>query len=71
MMEILRELAGRFSGFDLQYRRCLGAGWKKAWRARLVVNKNERDEYRLCAFGDSAEAAIAWLHAEVYRRDGK
>ena len=69
MIEILRELSGRFSGFDLQYRR--DAGWPKPWRARLVANKNERAEYRLCAYGDSCEAAVARLYGAMCKVDGR
>lgn len=64
----LEELAWRFSGVSLEMRR-FATEWPMRWRARLVTGKNERDEYRVEVFADSAAMAIAKLLAEVRRID--
>ena len=52
-------LAARFEGIDLQCRRGWTSVWNPLakWRARLVVNKNERGKYRIEEWGASAEEA--------------
>jgi hypothetical protein len=70
MIEILKELAARFAGFDLQQRR-FNQGWPKPYRARILVNKNENAAYRLTAYGDSLEAAVARLYGDVCKVDGR
>lgn len=52
-------LSDRFEGVDLQSRRGWCSVWNPAskWRARLVVNKNERGKYRIEEWGASAEEA--------------
>jgi hypothetical protein len=56
----LGKIGRRFQGVDLQYRR-EGTGWPEQWRARLFASKNERYDYRLVAFGETADAAVAAL----------
>ena len=55
----------RFHGFDLQRRN----DWPRRWRARLRVNKNEREDYRLIAWGDTAEQAVRELQFKVLELD--
>lgn len=56
----LAALGRRFLGVDLQFRRS-GVNWPGPWRARLLASKNERDEYRLEAYGADASEAIRQL----------
>lgn len=62
--EILSSLGERFQGVDLSYRRS-GACWPNKWRASLCTSKNERNNYRLEAFGDSAYMAVVNLLDKV------
>lgn len=65
-LQQLAAIGARFHGVDLSFRRG-GTDWPGAWRARLHASKNERDDYRLEAFGDSPEAAIEALADAVNR----
>jgi hypothetical protein len=63
MMEALgalEALSSRFHGVDLQCRNS-GTDWPARWRAACVATKNERTDYRLACYGDTAEAAAAAL----------
>jgi hypothetical protein len=59
---LLDALARRFSGIDLQYRR---VGWPRPWRAQMIAAKNERAEYRVAEYADTAELAIRGLADKV------
>lgn len=62
-------LGHRFQGVDLQFRPpgprhmlvAKSSEWPKPWRAKLCAAKNERNDYRLTAYGASAEVAITEL----------
>lgn len=56
----LSELGYRAHGVSLEYSRS-GTDWPKGWRAKVVYTKNERDDLRLTAFGETAEEAIQAL----------
>lgn len=45
-------------GIDIQRRRD-GTNWPKPWRVRLIWTKNERANFRVIAFGDTMEEALA------------
>ena len=70
-LERFEALAHRFLGVDLQSRRvtCGGGGpgcfWPARWRARLVTSKNEHSDYRLTAYGETADAAMVELQQMV------
>lgn len=68
-LHYLQTLGERFHGVTLDYRRN-GTDWPAPWRARLVSTKNERDEYRVECFGETAQAAIESLCAVVAKLDG-
>ena len=71
----------RFQGMDISYRRSTSccerqpidkvfvnwspSEWPGDWRARIVTSKNERAEYRVCTFGNTAEEAVERLHHAV------
>jgi hypothetical protein len=63
-LETLSDIGNRFLGVSLDFRRA-GTDWPAPWRARLVAAKNERADYRVEAFGESAESAIAGLWSKV------
>jgi hypothetical protein len=63
-LAILESLGKRFHGADLQYRRS-GTDWPNPWRARIQTTKNEREEYRLSAFGAYPKEAILLLQVMV------
>lgn len=63
-LQQLEYLGNRFHGADLSFRR-KGTDWPAPWRARLHATKNERSEYRIQSFGNTAEEAIARLVASV------
>lgn len=44
-------------GIDIQ-RRESGTDWPKRWRVRSIWNKNERDHYRITAYGDTLPEAM-------------
>jgi hypothetical protein len=48
--------AERFLGGSLEYRRH-GTSWPAPWRARIVASKNERDDYRVTAYGATQDEA--------------
>jgi hypothetical protein len=51
-----------------------GTGWAGKWRFRILPNKQERQDYRITAYGDTAaEAITAGLarHAEIQREWAK
>jgi hypothetical protein len=60
----IEALARRLAGISLDYRR-FGTDWPQPWRARMVANKNERDYFRLVAYGETAQEALANLDAAV------
>lgn len=64
----LKSLSMRFHGFDLQFRRD-GSGWEKPWRARMHSTKNERDNYRLTAYGKTPSGAVTALQKMVGKQD--
>lgn len=66
-MNELEALASRFHGLDLQFRRS-GTGWPSPWRARQIVTKNERADYRITAYGSTAQEAIESLRAEIEKQ---
>jgi hypothetical protein len=68
-LQYLQTLGERFHGITLDFRRG-GTDWPAAWRVRLVSTKNEREEYRVECFGDTAEQAVDSLRAEVSSLDG-
>lgn len=63
-LQQLEYLGNRFHGADLSFRR-KGTDWPAPWRARLHATKNERSDYRIQSFGNTAEEAIARLVASV------
>jgi len=68
-LHYLQTLGGRFHGVTLDYRRN-GTDWPAPWRVRLVSTKNEREDYRLECFGDTAQHAIDALRVVVSKMDG-
>lgn len=64
----LQALGGRFHGVTLDFRRS-GTDWPSPWRVRLVSTKNEREDYRLECFGDTAQQAVEALRAVVAKMD--
>jgi hypothetical protein len=64
----LDALARRFSGIDLQFRR---VGWPMPWRARMIAAKNERAEYRIVEYAESAELAVSRLAEKIAREDAR
>lgn len=69
-LQRLAELGSRFHGSDLSFRRH-GTDWPAAWRARLHATKNERAEFRMEAFGTTAEDAVTALIARVEAMDAE
>lgn len=63
-LQRLEELGRRFNGADLSFRRH-GTEWPAPWRARLHATKNERAEYRMEAFANTASEAVYALFARV------
>lgn len=63
----IAEIAVRFQGVSIECRR----DWSPPWRAKLVANKNERDDYRITVYGGTMEEAIVALVAAVEVADGK
>lgn len=70
-MNQLEALGNRFAGVDLSYRRDRPSEWPASWRARLVTSKNERSDYRLERYGETADAAMASLMLAVEEQDRK
>ena len=68
LLGVMESLGTRFHGTDLQFRRS-GTSWPCRWRARLLSTKNEREEYRITAFGDTAAEAILKLQIMVNKLD--
>jgi len=66
----LQELGARFQGVDLRFR-APQPGWPQPWKASLYASKNERANYRLSAFGDTAEDAARGLLAKVAAISGE
>lgn len=69
---LLEAMAERFQGVDLQRRRstsCSAGAWPSPWRARLRTSKNERREYRMTVYADTADDAIMALYKAVWRID--
>lgn len=61
LVNALHALGARFQGVDIQFRRHQPE-WPQSWRVRIVASKNERDDFRITAWGDSfAMAATAAL----------
>ena len=58
MNDKIESIAKRFSGADFQYRSQTSKDWPNNWRIKIIVSKNERDEYRIVEFGDDLEDAI-------------
>jgi hypothetical protein len=50
-------------------RRSGGTNWRGAYRFRLLPNKQERQEYRLTAYGDSPDDAIRRGYLKLINRD--
>jgi hypothetical protein len=72
VLAMLWDLSNRFSGVDLQFRRtttCSAGQWPAPWRARMLTSKNERTEYRITVYGDTAAQAASNLLAAVRRID--
>lgn len=70
MPEQVHRLVSRFGGIDIQCRNAWESiGWKGRWRAKNVTMKNERDDYRLTAFGSTPDEAIQRLIDAVERVD--
>lgn len=66
-MNSLASLALRFRDVDVQSRRWApGSSWPRQWRARIGGCLRE---YRLTAWGDDIESAVAGLVAAVARVD--
>lgn len=65
----LTELGKRFQGIDIQFRRHCPIGWESTWRIRVLASKNERDDYRITAFGDSFDAAVIAVLAAAQESD--
>lgn len=69
-LQQLATLGNRFAGVSLDFRRhAAGTGWPAPWRARLAVTKNERADFRLEAFGNTAEQSIEALRVAVDKVD--
>ena len=68
LLGVMESLGTRFHGTDLQFRRS-GTSWPFRWRARLLSTKNEREEYRITAFGNTAAEAILGLQIMVNKLD--
>jgi len=64
----LQALGTRFHGVTLEFRRS-GTDWPQPWRVRCVSTKNERENYRLECFGDTAEQAIEKLVSDIAEMD--
>lgn len=60
----LDQLAKRFAGIDVKYRRDIGQ-----WTARLITSKNERDNYRITCIGATPLEAIIALLDAVHAED--
>jgi hypothetical protein len=67
-MDYLQNIGARFHGVTLDFR-WSGTGWPAPWRVRVVNTKNERDNYRVECFGDTAEKAIESLRAVLAQID--
>lgn len=49
------KIATRFSGFSLERR----TEWKHGpWRVRILPNKQERQDFRIEVYGETADAAM-------------
>lgn len=59
-MTTIERLGQMFYGFDLK-RRKHGTDWPKPWRAAVMTSKNEISDYRVSAYGDTAEEACQLL----------
>lgn len=83
-LRAFENLAKRFAGVDLQYRRATNSpgsysAWpvgsfqstEANWRARCVVSKNERDEYRITVYATDMAGAIEALLARVAEVDAR
>ena len=57
------EIANRFAGFSLDRRHPRPREWGGHWRARILVNKNERSHYRITTYGETPEEALQALQA--------
>jgi hypothetical protein len=62
-------LGERFAGVSVEYRKRADT-WPKPWRVTVIADKNERGVYRIVAWGDTAEAAIATAVQQAEWHDG-
>lgn len=69
-LKTLAELGSRLHGADLSFRRH-GTDWPMPWKARLHATKNERAEYRMEEFGQTADEAVAALAQRVKSMDAE
>jgi len=67
-LKLLQALGTRFHGVTLEFRRS-GTDWPQPWRVRCISTKNERENYRVECFGDTAEEAIEKLVADIAEMD--
>lgn len=64
-VEQIERLSNRWSGFSLEKR----FDWVKPWRAKIIPNKQERQDYRLTEYGDSPYEALTALEESVKEVD--
>ena len=59
-MQVFDGLLTRFAGVDIKYRK-RDPKWPYAWCAKLVVHKNEREDYRIEVHASTMVDAMARL----------